>query len=133
MVKLRGPLLCQSCHSQQGHPSFAYGPSSLPEPSSTLPPAGQLHELFACILNHPSVVADSVNAMEQRSETLASGVCVAGCRSLHRQERQTVEGPDRRFRTAASAWVRGKAIDPSELGAGYVDDSSAKSVIIRSR
>ncbi len=30
MVKLRGPLLCQSCHSQQGHPSFAYGPSQLP-------------------------------------------------------------------------------------------------------
>jgi DmsE family decaheme c-type cytochrome len=30
MVKLRGPLLCQSCHSQQGHPSFAYGPSGLP-------------------------------------------------------------------------------------------------------
>jgi DmsE family decaheme c-type cytochrome len=30
MVKLRGPLLCQSCHSQQGHPSFGYGPSGLP-------------------------------------------------------------------------------------------------------
>ena len=30
MVKMRGPLLCQSCHSQQGHPSFAYGPSGLP-------------------------------------------------------------------------------------------------------
>jgi len=30
MLKARGPLLCQSCHSQQGHPSFAYGPSGLP-------------------------------------------------------------------------------------------------------
>jgi DmsE family decaheme c-type cytochrome len=30
MLKSRGPLLCQSCHSQQGHPSFAYGPSNLP-------------------------------------------------------------------------------------------------------
>ncbi len=30
MLKARGPLLCQSCHSQQGHPSFAYGPSNLP-------------------------------------------------------------------------------------------------------
>ena len=30
MVKQRGPLLCQSCHSQQGHPSLGYGPSGLP-------------------------------------------------------------------------------------------------------
>jgi DmsE family decaheme c-type cytochrome len=30
MLKSRGPLLCQSCHSQQGHPSLAYGPSNLP-------------------------------------------------------------------------------------------------------
>ena len=30
MVKQRGPILCQSCHSQQGHPSLAYGPSGLP-------------------------------------------------------------------------------------------------------
>jgi DmsE family decaheme c-type cytochrome len=30
MLKSRGPVLCQSCHSQQGHPSFAYGPSGLP-------------------------------------------------------------------------------------------------------
>jgi DmsE family decaheme c-type cytochrome len=30
MLKMRGPVLCQSCHSQQGHPSFAYGPSGLP-------------------------------------------------------------------------------------------------------
>ena len=34
MVKMRGPVLCQSCHSQQGHPSFAYGPSGLPGNSS---------------------------------------------------------------------------------------------------
>jgi hypothetical protein len=30
MVKLRGPLLCQSCHSQQGHPSVGHGPAGLP-------------------------------------------------------------------------------------------------------
>jgi len=30
MVTARGPLLCQSCHSQQGHQSFSYGPSGLP-------------------------------------------------------------------------------------------------------
>ena len=30
MLTARGPVLCQSCHSQQGHPSFAYGPSGLP-------------------------------------------------------------------------------------------------------
>jgi hypothetical protein len=30
MLKVRGPMLCQSCHSQQGHQSFAYGPSGLP-------------------------------------------------------------------------------------------------------
>jgi len=30
MLKARGPMLCQSCHSQQGHPSIAYGPSGLP-------------------------------------------------------------------------------------------------------
>ncbi len=30
MVKMRGPILCQSCHSQQNHPSYPYGPSNLP-------------------------------------------------------------------------------------------------------
>jgi DmsE family decaheme c-type cytochrome len=30
MLIARGPLLCQSCHSQQGHPSYSYGPSNLP-------------------------------------------------------------------------------------------------------
>ncbi len=30
MLVSRGPLLCQSCHSQQGHPSLSYGPSNLP-------------------------------------------------------------------------------------------------------
>jgi DmsE family decaheme c-type cytochrome len=30
MLTARGPLLCQSCHSQQGHPSLSYGPSGLP-------------------------------------------------------------------------------------------------------
>lgn len=40
MVSMRGPLLCQSCHSQAGHQSFSYGPSGLPggggPPSSSL-------------------------------------------------------------------------------------------------
>ena len=30
LLASRGPLLCQSCHSQQGHQSFSYGPSGLP-------------------------------------------------------------------------------------------------------
>ncbi len=30
MLTARGPLLCQSCHSQQGHPSLSYGPAGLP-------------------------------------------------------------------------------------------------------
>jgi DmsE family decaheme c-type cytochrome len=30
MLKQRGPLLCQSCHSQVGHPSLAHGTSGLP-------------------------------------------------------------------------------------------------------
>lgn len=30
MLKTRGPLLCQSCHTQLGHQSFSYGPSGLP-------------------------------------------------------------------------------------------------------
>jgi DmsE family decaheme c-type cytochrome len=51
MVKMRGPLLCQSCHSQQGHPSFAYGPSSLPGNAS---PATQL-PLGNCMNCHSQV------------------------------------------------------------------------------
>ena len=30
MLSQRAPLLCQQCHSQAGHPSFAYGPGGLP-------------------------------------------------------------------------------------------------------
>jgi len=29
MLSMRGPMLCQSCHSQAGHPSFANGPDGL--------------------------------------------------------------------------------------------------------
>lgn len=29
MLKQRGPFLCQQCHSVQGHPSVAYGPSGI--------------------------------------------------------------------------------------------------------
>lgn len=29
MISARGPMLCQGCHSQDGHPSFAYGPGGL--------------------------------------------------------------------------------------------------------
>ena len=31
MISARGPMLCQGCHSQDGHPSFAYGPGGLAE------------------------------------------------------------------------------------------------------
>ena len=58
MVKLRGPLLCQSCHSQQGHPSFAYGPQSLPGGSSpaTAVPLGNCMNCHTQVhgSNHPS-------------------------------------------------------------------------------
>jgi DmsE family decaheme c-type cytochrome len=30
LLAMRAPLLCQQCHSQAGHPSFAYGPEGLP-------------------------------------------------------------------------------------------------------
>jgi hypothetical protein len=29
MVSLRGPMLCQTCHSQAGHPSIANEPDGL--------------------------------------------------------------------------------------------------------
>jgi len=35
MVKLRGPMLCQGCHSQAGHPSVAYGPDGLADGSAS--------------------------------------------------------------------------------------------------
>jgi DmsE family decaheme c-type cytochrome len=58
MVKLRAPLLCQSCHSQQGHPSFAYGPQSLPGGSSpaTAVPLGSCMNCHSQVhgSNHPS-------------------------------------------------------------------------------
>ena len=58
MVKLRGPLLCQSCHSQQGHPSFAYGPQSLPGGSTpaTAVPLGNCRNCHSQVhgSNHPS-------------------------------------------------------------------------------
>ena len=36
MVHQRGPFLCQSCHSQSGHPSLAQTPDALPAGSSSL-------------------------------------------------------------------------------------------------
>jgi DmsE family decaheme c-type cytochrome len=58
MVKQRGPLLCQSCHSQAGHPSFAYGPQSLPGGSSpaTSVPLGNCMNCHSQVhgSNHPS-------------------------------------------------------------------------------
>jgi len=58
MLSLRAPLLCQQCHSQAGHPSFAYGPGSLPgsgQPSSYLV-AGSCLNCHSQIhgSNHPS-------------------------------------------------------------------------------
>ena len=52
MLKSRGPLLCQSCHSQQGHPSFAYGPSNLPGGSG---PAVSTLALGNCMNCHSQV------------------------------------------------------------------------------
>lgn len=58
MVKLRGPLLCQSCHSQQGHPSFAYGPGGLPGNASPVMalPLGNCTNCHSQVhgSNHPS-------------------------------------------------------------------------------
>ena len=31
MVSIRGPMMCQACHSEDGHPSFAATPEGLPE------------------------------------------------------------------------------------------------------
>jgi DmsE family decaheme c-type cytochrome len=59
MLKSRGPLLCQSCHSQQGHPSFAYGPSNLPGGSGPVVSTLALGNCMNCHSqvhgsNHPS-------------------------------------------------------------------------------
>jgi DmsE family decaheme c-type cytochrome len=59
MVKFRGPLLCQSCHSQQGHPSLAYGPAQLPGaggPPATALPLGNCMNCHSQVhgSNHPS-------------------------------------------------------------------------------
>lgn len=37
LLTQRPPLLCQQCHSQAGHPSFAYGPAGLPESGQPSP------------------------------------------------------------------------------------------------
>jgi DmsE family decaheme c-type cytochrome len=37
MLTQRAPLLCQQCHSQVGHPSFAYGPEGLPAAGAPSP------------------------------------------------------------------------------------------------
>jgi DmsE family decaheme c-type cytochrome len=52
MLKVRGPMLCQSCHSQQGHPSIANGPSGLP--GSTGPTVSSL-ALGNCMNCHSQV------------------------------------------------------------------------------
>jgi DmsE family decaheme c-type cytochrome len=59
MLKSRGPLLCQSSHSQQGHPSFAYGPSNLPGGSGPVVSTLALGNCMNCHSqvhgsNHPS-------------------------------------------------------------------------------
>jgi DmsE family decaheme c-type cytochrome len=59
LLKVRGPLLCQSCHSQAGHPSFAYGPAGLPGGSGPPSTALVLGNCMNCHSqvhgsNHPS-------------------------------------------------------------------------------
>ncbi len=59
MLKARGPLLCQSCHSQQGHPSVSYGPSGLPGGGGTPVSSLALGNCMNCHTqvhgsNHPS-------------------------------------------------------------------------------
>jgi len=59
MLKTRGPMLCQSCHSQQGHPSVAYGPNGLPGNSGPTVSALALGNCMNCHSqvhgsNHPS-------------------------------------------------------------------------------
>ena len=129
MVKLRGPLLCQSCHSQQGHPSFAYGPSALPGKAT---PATAL-ALGSCMNCHtPSarlesslgLVADSVNAMEQRSRKLSLAAAAVLLGPARRGARPTAPDP--------ATWTCSKCpfdkgyVSEAQLGAGYVDDSSAR-------
>ena len=58
LLRVRAPLLCQQCHSQAGHPSFAYGPDKLPggsQPSSYLA-AGSCLNCHSQVhgSNHPS-------------------------------------------------------------------------------
>ena len=58
LLAMRAPLLCQQCHSQAGHPSFAYGPGNLPgagQPSSYLV-AGSCLNCHSQVhgSNHPS-------------------------------------------------------------------------------
>jgi DmsE family decaheme c-type cytochrome len=59
MLSARGPVLCQSCHSQQGHPSFAYGPAGLPGGGGSTVSALALGNCMNCHSqvhgsNHPS-------------------------------------------------------------------------------
>jgi len=59
MLATRGPILCQSCHSQQGHPSYSYGPSSLPGGGGPIATALPLGNCLNCHTqvhgsNHPS-------------------------------------------------------------------------------
>lgn len=58
LLTMRAPFLCQQCHSQAGHPSFAYGPGGLPgsgQPSSYLA-AGSCLNCHSQVhgSNHPS-------------------------------------------------------------------------------
>ena len=59
MLRTRGPMLCQSCHTQQGHQSFAYGPSGLPGGSGPVVSSLALGNCMNCHSqvhgsNHPS-------------------------------------------------------------------------------
>ena len=131
MVKLRGPLLCQSCHSQQGHPELRLRPvgPARRRLADDRARARQLHELpFASARIEPSLgfVADTVTAMEQRSHKLSIAVAAVLLAALSGARAEETPAPD------TSAWACSKCTfakgytSDAELGAGWLDDSSAK-------
>ena len=101
MLIARGPLLCQSCHSQQGHPSLSYGPSGLPGGTGPTTSTLVLGNCMNCHSqvhgsNHPSgCVAYTVNPMHTRSLLLS--LAVASCLATAGRRRRTGRSEHRRM------------------------------------